>query len=239
MKRNFAIAVAAAALLLGSAVPLWAQWNALAGAAWQDFANGLPNGQRFQNFVQTHPGVGRELQSNPNLLWDPAWRRNHPAVGQWIYHHQPLWHNMVARQAGMYPSTFGNFASNRPGLMNDLNENPGLAEDQGYLRQHPDFADFMRNHPGFQQDMRDRAQYWRNHHSYQGWRWHHAWNDAGAQPWTPPGLMHSNGHAYGWYKHHGPGGWNGGPGPHGGHGWGHGPDQGWGQGHDGGWDHGH
>lgn len=166
MKRNFAIAVAAAALLLGSAVPLWAQWNALAGAAWQDFANGLPNGQRFQNFVQTHPGVGRELQSNPNLLWDPAWRRNHPAVGQWIYHHQPLWHNMVARQAGMYPSTFGNFASNRPGLMNDLNENPGLAEDQGYLRQHPDFADFMRNHPGFQQDMRDRAQYWRNHHSY-------------------------------------------------------------------------
>ena len=304
MKPRFATVVAAAMLALMSAAPLWAQVS-----AWQAF-NGVPNGQRWQSFVQHHPQIAKELQSNPNLLWDPNWRRQHPELGQWIHYHQPLWSRMMASQGvnpyqqtwqqflaghsgisnqlqnnpnllydpawrsrhpelaqflsqhprvrnslwssaptGTYPSTFGNFASNHPGLMQQLNANPGLAADPGYLRQHPDFADFMRSHPGFRQDMQERAQYWRQHHSYEGWRWHHAWNDPGASPWMPPGLQHSQGHAYGWYEHHpgfggpGPGpdvgggprpgpGWHG-HGPHGHGDWGHGPHGpgDWGHGH--------
>jgi hypothetical protein len=258
MRPRFATVMAAAMLALMGAAPLWAQM----GNPWQAFS-GLPNGQKWDSFVRHHPQVARELQSNPNLLWNPDWRRHHPELREWIHYHQPLWNRMMASQgvspyqqkweqflaghsglskqlqnnpnllynpawrskhpelaeflaqhpnvrnslwssapAGMYPSTFGNFASNHPGLMQQLNANPGLAVDPGYLRQHPDFADFMRDHPGFREDMEERAEYWRHHHSYDGWRWRHAWNDPDAAPWIPPGLRHSHGHAYGWYAHH-------------------------------------
>jgi hypothetical protein len=83
-------AVAGAALTLAFASGAHAQW--------QD--------ADFNKFLSNHPGVASQLQANPSLINDPAFRRAHPDLQQYLQSHQRV-SATVRGQASMMNGQWG------------------------------------------------------------------------------------------------------------------------------------
>lgn len=46
---------------------------------------------KFNSFLGGHPNLAAQLQANPNLINDPAFRRSHPALNQYLATHPNVW----------------------------------------------------------------------------------------------------------------------------------------------------
>ena len=63
---------------------------------------------RFRQFLANHPEVAADLRDDPELLYDPEYRNNHPALAQFLAAHPRVWANLNAQHAaGPAPGEFG------------------------------------------------------------------------------------------------------------------------------------
>ena len=52
-------------------------------------------------------------------------------------------------------SNFDRFLDNHPQIRADLQKNPALVNDSGYLQQHTDLKDFLQSHAGVREELRE------------------------------------------------------------------------------------
>lgn len=56
--------------------------------------------RNFNGFLDHHPGVARDLNSNPQLLYDPRFRAAHPELQAWLDGHPSEWRGMKYQGMG-------------------------------------------------------------------------------------------------------------------------------------------
>jgi hypothetical protein len=103
--------------------------------------------ERFNKFLSKHPGVARDLRGNPELIYDPRYRAEHPELQQFLAGHPQIWQEIKYAPfatRGM-PSGYGAYDNNR------------VWRDADWWHQN-DRAWFWKNHPEWaanHQDWRD------------------------------------------------------------------------------------
>jgi hypothetical protein len=110
----------------------------------------------FSGFLAHHPGVSRDLASNPELLYDPRFRAAHPELQAWLAGHPSMWRSMkyqglaapVAPMApvyGRYPAGYGDWDENH------VWRDPDWWEDhhpEWVRKHHPEWAEWRAKHEG-------------------------------------------------------------------------------------------
>jgi hypothetical protein len=130
-----------------------------AHAQWQD--------ADFNKFLSNHPGVASQLQANPNLINDPAFRHAHPDLQEYLQNHQRVSEAVRSQAAGMggpgmgghgyYPGAnhgYANYGGNP--AYNPANG----AWDQNHQWQNREW--WMKNHPNWVKA--NHPEWWANHH---------------------------------------------------------------------------
>ncbi len=160
----------------------WLQANPNAWTGLRGQGYSLYNSE-FTNFLSHHPGVARQLQANPELLYDPAFRNAHPELQSWLAGHPRVWRNLKAQAVaapvapvyGAYPRNYGEYDENHAW------HDPDWWEDH-----HPDWA--AKHHPEWA-EWRAKHQKQIEHHEMQAER-HIEHEHEKLEKWE----QHHNGH---------------------------------------------
>jgi hypothetical protein len=59
---------------------------------------------RFVKFLKNHPAIARDLQRNPNLIYDPVYRAQHPELQQFLANHKNVWRSIKNQKYTYTPS---------------------------------------------------------------------------------------------------------------------------------------
>ena len=117
----------------------------------------------FNRFLDTHPADARRLAAEPRLINDPAFIANHPGLheflenhpgvreeihespGQFMYRegHYQWWHGGRAHPL----ASTDHYLDQHPEVAEQLNNHPGLVDDNRYVERHPGLDEFLENHP--------------------------------------------------------------------------------------------
>jgi hypothetical protein len=127
------------ALLISA--PAMAQFG---GVPW---ATGLPNQSAFNHWAANHKKAAAELQANPGLMYDPAWRKRHPHFQHFIETHPNDWAALKHGGTRYYNPGFNNYLANNPSAAAQLRQNPELLYDPAFRRAHPGLTNYMQSHP--------------------------------------------------------------------------------------------
>ncbi len=126
---------------------------------------------RFDNFLDDHPAVGKELRQNPALVNDPNYVAAHPELKEFLGNHPG-----VREEIRENPSQFMNretrferkggdinrgeagrfdeFLDSHPAIARDLRKNPSLVNNREYVENHPELGGFLRSHEEIREDLR-------------------------------------------------------------------------------------
>jgi phage-related protein len=143
--------------------------------------------QNFDNFLDTHPAVDRELTNNPRLIEDPAYIAAHPELKTFLADHPGVREEMketprffMHREEQFDKSgrdithreaaSLDVFLDAHPGVEKELRKDPSLVKNPGFLAMHPEFSEYLSKHPAVKADlaenpkafMKREAQYERN-----------------------------------------------------------------------------
>jgi hypothetical protein len=134
-------ALGAAVIALLMSAPAMAQISAV------PWATGLPNQPAFNRWAKGHQKAAAELQANPGLAFDHAWRRRHPHFQNFIEKHPHDWAALKRNAARSYSPNFNNYLANNPSAAAQLRQNPELLYDPAFRKAHPGLTNYMRHHP--------------------------------------------------------------------------------------------
>jgi hypothetical protein len=112
----------------------------------------------FDDFLGHHPNVNRELSQNPNLIYNPGWRAQHPQLQQWLGGHPGAWQEMR--------ENYGHW-----GRRGDWDDHRVWRDPDWWHDHHPDW--FWQHHPEWAESHPE----WRKHDG--DWDDHHNWHDFG------------------------------------------------------------
>jgi hypothetical protein len=114
------------------------------GVPW---ASGMPNPSAFNHWASEHHKAAAELQANPGLMYDPAWRKRHPHFQHFIEAHPEDWAALKQGGTRYYNSGFNNYLANNPSAAAQLRQNPELLYDPAFRRANPGITNYMSRHP--------------------------------------------------------------------------------------------
>ena len=149
--------------------------------ARQDVAN-------FDRFLDTHPAIEQDLESNPSLVNDANYLEARPELQAYLNAHVQIRAqlqenpNRVIRQEsrfegrqadrdearGQRPNPDLNqrevgrmdqFFDDHPGVEQQLQQNPSLINDANFLAQHPDLQTFVNAHPRVRAEFAENPSY--------------------------------------------------------------------------------
>jgi len=133
----------------------------------------------FDQFLDSHPGIARDLQENPSLVNNAEFVENHPQLQAFLTSHPELSEELketpaafMRRERGFEPSengmrngnpdltnqqlaTFDRFLDHHKGIAKDLEENPSLVNNQKFVNQHKDLQAFLKNHPEVSEELKE------------------------------------------------------------------------------------
>ena len=143
--------------------------------------------QNFDNFLDTHPAVDKELTKNPRLIEDPAYIAAHPELKTFLADHPGVREEMketprffMHREEQFDKSgrdithheaaSLDVFLDTHPGVERELRKDPSLVKNPQFLSSHPEFSEYLGKHPAVKADlvenpkalMRREAQYEKN-----------------------------------------------------------------------------
>ncbi len=130
----------------------------------------------FERFLNSHPIMERQLESNPSLVNDPNYVKSEPDLGIYLSHHPDIKSELERDPNALLPKEVAdvnaanrsaNLDANQPlngadaGLMSQfldqhrdvdeqLKQNPPLIDDQNFLAQHEDLKALLNNHGQFE-----------------------------------------------------------------------------------------
>jgi phage-related protein len=125
----------------------------------------------FDQFLDSHPAIAKDLQTNPLRVNDAAYLSAHPDLKEFLASH-----HAVRQDIEEHPKNFMNrekaferagkdisrvelrnlddFLDKHPAIEKDLQKDPSLVNNADYLAKHPDLGDFLKNHGHLGQDLR-------------------------------------------------------------------------------------
>jgi phage-related protein len=136
--------------------------------------------QVFDNFLDSHPAIDRDLRQDPTLAKNPAYLNAHADLRTFLQTHP-----RVQAEINSSPRFFVRreeafdrfnrditlaeirsldaFLDEHPDIENDLRRDPGLIRDSRYLASHPALRDYLNRHPAVAADLREspRTFMWR------------------------------------------------------------------------------
>ena len=158
-------------LKLRSAVLITALCFLLAGTSFgqnitrQELSN-------FDQFLDSHPAIEKDLRSNPSLAKDSAYLTAHPELKNFVASHpgvrEQIQNNpqrLINREREFEKSgkditnaevkNFDDFLDKHPAIEKDLEKNPSLANNSDYVAKHPELGQFLASHPQIRNDLRE------------------------------------------------------------------------------------
>ncbi len=141
--------------------------------------------KNFDQFLDGHSQIRKDLIANPRLADDHNYLASHPELDQFFKSHagvqEGLRENPQAfvdrerqyerSESGENPhpergsdinqvelQNFDQFLDSHPQIRKDLVANPKLADDSNYLSSHPQLEEFFKNHGGVQEELRENPQ---------------------------------------------------------------------------------
>jgi hypothetical protein len=212
----------AAVIALVMSAPVMAQ-NTVANSV-VPWATGLPNQSAFNRWATSHQKAAAELQANPGLAFNHAWRKRHPHFQSFIEKHPHDWAALKRNAARSYSPTFNNYLASNPNAAQQLRQNPELLYDPAFQKAHPGLTKYMRHHPNVWQataksqplpatgagespaEEAAEHDHDRVHHHHGHWKHHHDkhWehHEAMAQHWHEKAQMR-RAHWEKWHQEHG------------------------------------
>ncbi len=124
----------------------------------------------FDRFLDSHPAIEKDLQTNPALVRDSAYLSSHPDLKQFLDTH-PGVREEIRENPSRFMKTerhfertgkdltrpevkaFDDFLDTHQAIDKDLSKHPALVNDPTYLANHPDLRNFLNSHPAIRQDL--------------------------------------------------------------------------------------
>jgi phage-related protein len=124
----------------------------------------------FDNFLDRHPAIDKDLKGNPNLVKDPAYLSAHPELKEFLENHPGVREEIRENPSGFMKrernfektgkdispaevKNFDEFLATHPAVDKELRKNPALVNDPNYVAKHPELREFLNNHPAIRQDL--------------------------------------------------------------------------------------
>lgn len=125
----------------------------------------------FDDYLDKHPGVHRQLTQNPSLINDPQFLSQHPRLNNFLSHHpgvkeessenpQQFMHreNQFLRRGGDVSrgeaARADRYFDQHPALARQLQKNPKLVDNPEFMENHPGFQKYLQNHPEVREDIK-------------------------------------------------------------------------------------
>jgi hypothetical protein len=140
----------------------------------------------FDQFLDQHPEIDRQLSANPSLVNNPQYLQDHPQLQTWLNDHRNVkaefaenpndfmsrerrYDTREARrnqQGGVnYDVTrselasFDQFLDRHPDVDRELSANPSLIDNQQYLQHHPGLQAYLSDHPNVKEEITETPSY--------------------------------------------------------------------------------
>jgi hypothetical protein len=124
----------------------------------------------FDNFLDTHPAIAKDLRSNPALVKDSAYLSAHPELKEFLNNHPGVREEIRENPNGFMKrernfekagkdispaevKTFDDFLDKHPAVNKELRKNPALVNDPNFVAKHPELKEFLSSHPAIRQDL--------------------------------------------------------------------------------------
>jgi hypothetical protein len=127
---------------------------------------------RFDNYLDSHPDVAKDLRKNPSLVNDSVFVNSHPGLKDFLKDHPG-----VREEIKENPQQFmnrerrfelsgrdinrgelrraDNYFDSHPEVARELSKNPKLVDDRAYVNNHPGLKDFLEDHPKVREDIKE------------------------------------------------------------------------------------
>jgi len=141
---------------------------------------------KFNTFLNNHPEIASDLRHDPSLLYDPAYRRNHHVLNDYLGNHPNVWANL--KQEG--------YAGRGPGRgWGDWDDRHQWRDADWWRDNNPEWA---------RQHHRD---WWDRWHNDGDWDDYHRWHDA--DWWRDHNAQWARDHRRDWWdRWHNDGDWD-------------------------------
>jgi hypothetical protein len=139
--------------------------------------------ERFNTFLAKHPHSAAELRANPELIYDPRFRKQHPELNDFMASHPSVWRSVKSTYAGnIRPAPIPNPA-------NGAYDREHHWRDYSWWHEH-DREWFWKNHPEWaanHSEWRDNDGDFDEHHEWHSRDWwatnHRDWVEAHHPHW--------------------------------------------------------
>jgi hypothetical protein len=124
---------------------------------------------RFDRFLDSHREIAEQLRKDPTLVDNKEFIKNHPALQTWLQQNPEIRQDLTKNsgvfmhQENRYDSfedrrelaNFDRFLDNHREAAQQLHRNPSLADNQQFLKDHPDLQAYLQDHPEVRQALRN------------------------------------------------------------------------------------
>ncbi|PYV72935.1 MAG: hypothetical protein DMG96_24675 [Acidobacteria bacterium] len=140
--------------------------------------------QNFDDFLDSHPQIAKDLSKNPALANDEKYLQSHPQFAEFLKAH-----GGVQRELSEHPGRFttreerwehagGNirrgelrsldgFLDRNPQIEKDLQKNPDLVNNPQYVNSHPELKRYLEGNPKIAADLKENPKaFIRNEKAY-------------------------------------------------------------------------
>jgi len=143
--------------------------------------------ESFDRFLDGHPEINGNVRKDPALLENDAYLKEHGPLKDFLDSHPGIREEVKANpqafmrgertyqvgenrqdQAQARLEAFDQFLDQHHDLDQDLRRNPGLLNDDDYVKKHKDLEAFLGGHPGIREDVTQHAEaFMRRERGYQ------------------------------------------------------------------------
>lgn len=127
---------------------------------------------RFDNgYLDEHPEIAERLARNPHLVDNPQFLANHPGLDEYFSHHPEVreelqnhpdrfmarehYYEKYGEHDGAHPlATTDRYMDSHPEVAQQLNRDPALVDNRGYVDSHPGLHEYLENHPVARRDWK-------------------------------------------------------------------------------------
>jgi hypothetical protein len=134
----------------------------------------------FDQFLDNHPEIAKDLKQNPSLINNEDFQEKHPELRDFLGDHPRLREELkenprafMNREGGLERSegaenprpdhdttrgelaSFDQFLDGHPQINKDLRKNPGLINNREFLENHPQLRDYLEDHPKVREELKE------------------------------------------------------------------------------------
>ncbi len=126
----------------------------------------------FDGYLDSHPEIAAQLRRDPSLINDPNYLKANPSLREFFEDHPNTRKELretpnyfMARESRFDRNdnditrtelrNVDNYLDRHPEVAKELERNPRLVDDRGYLARHPEFKEWLDHHPNSRAELRE------------------------------------------------------------------------------------